>query len=104
MKSPSIIAAAVLAPLATGAYASAVAPEVHAHTVPVHQQVGPQFTLDHKVTEDDPQWNCLTMGNRQCGPAWSPAPAHLVPGHRHCWWRVGPTSYFACPDGYVTTS
>ena len=26
------------------------------------------------VTEDDPGWNCLTMGNRRCGPAYRPIP------------------------------
>lgn len=56
------------------------------------------------LAEDDPGWNCLTMGNHRCGPAWKPAPPRLVPGHTDCLWRVGPTSYFVCPDGYVTTS
>jgi len=31
----------------------------------------PPTTSRHvTITEDDPRWNCLTMGNRTCGPRY----------------------------------
>lgn len=58
------------------------------------------------ISEDDPNWNCLTMGNRQCGPDWVPVPAANATdiGHAGCYWSIGPTTWVACPDGYVTNS
>lgn len=55
------------------------------------------------VAEDEPGWNCLTMGNRRCGPDWKPA-HRVIDGHRDCLWLIGDTTLVACPDGYVTTS
>lgn len=28
----------------------------------------PQVRLPHRISEDDPRWDCRTMGNRICGP------------------------------------
>lgn len=33
-----------------------------------------------RITEDDPRWNCATMGDHQCGSQVTPnAPDHCVP-------------------------
>lgn len=29
------------------------------------------------IEEDDPRWNCMTMGNRICGPDWEPVKPEL---------------------------
>lgn len=55
------------------------------------------------IEEDDPRWNCLTMGDLRCGPLWKPA-NRVIDGHHDCLWRIGDTTWVACPDGYVTTS
>lgn len=34
-----------------------------------------------RITEDDPQWNCLTMGNRECGPDWTAFPQPIADRH-----------------------
>ena len=32
----------------------------------------PSVTVEApKITEDDWRWNCLTMGNKVCGPGWT---------------------------------
>lgn len=72
------------------------------------------YTAPHvaTVTEDDPAWNCLTMGNLRCGPDWVPLPqviAHQIGldvdgDQAGCLWLAGATtSYVVCPDGFVTT-
>lgn len=37
---------------------------------------------------------------------WTPVPARMARelGHDGCVWRIGPTSYIRCADGYTTTS
>lgn len=61
------------------------------------------------VNEDDPEWNCLTMGNRECGPDFIPAPTDWTTEpdgttHQDCLALIGDTTYVVCPDGYTTTS
>lgn len=61
------------------------------------------------ITEDDPRWNCLTMGNRRCGPAWTPVPEAVYPSlpvsdDEQCVWLVGDTTTIVCSDGQVFTS
>lgn len=48
------------------AFASFTSPvcQHHRHHRPAHQQP--------RITEDDPRWNCHTMGNRICGPIRRP--------------------------------
>lgn len=71
------VALAVKVSLTLGALAIAT----HAHGTPT------------RITEDDPRWNCTTMGNRICGPNnangvtagcysdTGSAPVHLWPCH-----------------------
>lgn len=35
-------------------------------------------TTTPRITEDDPRWNCMTMGNHTCGPNWVPVPTPLA--------------------------
>jgi hypothetical protein len=56
--------------------------------------------------EDDPQWNCLTMGNLTCGEAYTPYPSGVyetvgedVVEHFDC--LIGPDGRIVCPDGFV---
>lgn len=46
------------------------------------QQVGrpsSSFTsVPPRITEDDPRWDCATMGNKVCGPAGAPAHADMA--------------------------
>lgn len=81
------------------------------------------------ITEDDPNWDCLHQGNHRCGPVWARGHGHHIncmkfnsiclhnlqagatwtefgsyDGHKDCAILVGPTSLFACSDGYLTTS
>lgn len=61
------------------------------------------------VSEDSPEWNCLTMGNRECGPDWTPADPEWSAepdGTRHdgCLVSIGETTYLVCPDGYTAVS
>lgn len=72
------------------------------------------------VQEDDPRWNCMTMGNRICGPNWKPVPQELgdalaegvseAPENADtrdweaCLVDEGDTTYIVCPDGYTMTS
>jgi hypothetical protein len=65
-----------------------------------------QFT----ITEDDPEWNCLIMGDGKCGPEWTPIPESLYDGigvvsnDETCVWRVRDTTVIVCTDGQVITS
>lgn len=66
----------------------------------------------HRVTEDDPRWNCRTMGNRACGrtlPRW----AHWKTAPRGACGQGSPgivvwaghgDGVLICPDGDVETS
>lgn len=65
------------------------------------------------IQEDDPRWNCLTMGNRTCGPAyvalspvWVRALAQEHPGYDPalCLVNVDDTTTLACQDGWVEQS
>lgn len=63
-------AVTVFAPL-TGLLAPAQAAPV---VVPVTDPAPPRFDALPAITEDDPRWDCATMGNRVCGPD-APLPA-----------------------------
>lgn len=65
------------------------------------------------VAEDDLRFNCLTMGNRLCGPSWIPVPRDLYGplnetvadrDWRDCLIHYGDTTVVACADGGVYTS
>jgi hypothetical protein len=66
------------------------------------------------ITEDDPRWNCLTMGNRKCGPDYKPVPKGLAEAlyegvdtkedWTKCLVNFGDTTVIVCPDGRVETS
>jgi len=61
-----------------------------------------------QIFDDEPGWNCLTMGNRVCGPDYIPfvEPVTDEAGivHTGCLIMVGETSTLVCPDGYVSQS
>lgn len=66
-------------------------------------------TISATVNEDEPGWNCLTMGNRICGasyvpadPEWSAEPDGTT--HEDCLVEIADTSTVVCPDGYVAVS
>lgn len=74
--------------------------------------------------EDEPDWDCTSMGNRVCGPSMSLDPRAWHPVTRElgdalaegdtpdaverdwtlCWEVIGDTSYVVCPDGTVMGS
>jgi hypothetical protein len=61
------------------------------------------------ITEDDPRWNCITMGNHICGPDWEPIPESLYAGlgvsdDEQCAWHVADTTTVVCSDEQVFTS
>lgn len=65
------------------------------------------------ISEDDPRWNCLTMGNGVCGPDYRPVDAELsdalsegevAKDYTSCLVREGDTTYIVCPDGQVLIS
>ena len=63
----------------------------------------------HTIQEDEPGWNCLTMGNHSCGPEWTPFWGDIYDldpnaPHENCLVRIGDTSTVVCPDGYTTSS
>lgn len=63
----------------------------------------------HTITEDDARWNCLTMGNRVCGPQWQPLPEAMysrigISDDETCVWLVDETTLVACTDGQVVAS
>jgi len=58
--------------------------------------------------EDEPGWNCLTMGNQTCGPDWAPLTAEQLRGIT--WSHDGYDDWqgcltdgvtVVCDDGYV---
>ena len=66
------------------------------------------------IEEDDPGWDCNTMGNRLCGPQderdqdGQPPVNHPLIGpdgksHSPCWIVVPPTGdgWAQCEDGYI---
>jgi len=67
-----------------------------------------------KVTEEDLyHFNCLTMGNRKCGPKWQILDAGWKGQVRfenpkqdptNCKVLVGDTTYIDCPNGKIYTS
>lgn len=68
---------------------------------------------DPGITEDDPGWNCLTMGNGLCGPEYAPVTTELADvlteasdvdrAWEACLWRSIPdATAVVCPDGSVT--
>lgn len=68
-----------------------------------------------RITEDDPRWNCLTMGDHLCGPkykviddteypsAWFKTIATNHPGYDpyRCLIAVDDTTEIVCQDGWV---
>jgi hypothetical protein len=65
------------------------------------------------MDEDMPGFNCLTMGNRKCGPDWKRLPddvfAEIMDGEKqtatdYCVWLTDETTLIACSDGFTTTS
>ena len=52
--------------------------------------------------EDTLPWNCLTMGNGQCGPAWVTWAEY--DGHEDCRALIGDTTTIVCRDGWVGRS
>jgi len=69
------------------------------------------------IQEDDPRWNCMTMGNRICGPNWNLVPQELADALAEggapdattrdwevCRVRLDDTTIVVCPDGWVETS
>lgn len=85
-----------------------------------------QSTAPVVVEEDDPRWNCMTMGNKVCGPvfvpvssiaglgdalaegddATTPTGTNTAPTRNWeaCMVWEGDTTYIHCPDGFTTTS
>lgn len=65
--------------------------------------------ITSEPAEDEPGFNCLTMGNRICGPDWQPADPEWSAEpdgttHEDCLVLIGETTYLVCPDGYTTES
>lgn len=70
--------------------------------------------IGHVISDDDPTFNCLTMGNLICGPTYQPVDDEFAdtlnegrPEFRDwtgCLYQVGPTTDIVCPDGYKETS
>lgn len=67
------------------------------------------------ITEEDPRWNCLTMGNGVCGPTYVPVTPeqadNLSEGDEggdfpweSCLIDIDSTTTVVCPDGTVVTS
>lgn len=67
------------------------------------------------ITEEDPRWNCLTMGNLRCGPTYVPVSPeqadNLSEGEQgsaypweSCLIDIDATTTVVCPDGTVVTS
>jgi hypothetical protein len=108
---PTIVktaAAAILVALAIVGWLALAMPPANAHPT--------SSSTPTRITEDDPRWDCRTMGNRLCGPqldlrGWTPVPRRLVGEHvdlvyRNRSRRVGPhtlqrdvngTTYFRWP-------
>lgn len=62
----------------------------------------------HELSEDDPGWNCATMGDRDCGPRWELWKDYdlgpLDGGITDCYALVGDTTILHCLNGKVTTT
>jgi len=60
------------------------------------------------IFDDEPGFNCLTMGNRMCGPDYVPFPEPVTDEvgtvHVDCLIMVGESSTLVCRDGYVSQS
>lgn len=76
------------------------------------------------ISEDDWQWNCLTMGNKMCGPDWVPVDHELADalaegdddGNDYPWeackvrfenedgTAYSDATIVVCPDGKLVTS
>lgn len=86
-----------------------------------HATVTPGNRESQTITEDDPRWNCITMGNRVCGPDWVPVEdATMADGSpwldvltegtdKTDWagcllWHTDEATAVVCPDGSVTTA
>jgi hypothetical protein len=75
-----------------------------------------QEAADAGITEEDPRWNCLTMGNLTCGPDYIILPAEkylaiFEDTHpiwddptAYCLWAPDATTTVVCSDGTVVTS
>lgn len=72
---------------------------------------------DDPIFEDDPRWNCLTMGNHICGPNYQPVDQPLADAlaegdkpdattydWESCLVSYGDTMIVVCPDGWVELS
>lgn len=65
--------------------------------------LGSLIAYDHNgaqdvVHEDEPGFNCLTMGNRECGPDWEQT--NIIKGQGYC--VINRQGVIACESGYVT--
>lgn len=75
-------------------------------------------TATPTIAEDDPAWNCLTMGNRTCGPDYVPVDAEMADALMEASdqpvtyrWEACLADYgtdgaytVVCPDGTVVTA
>jgi hypothetical protein len=93
----------------------------HDHDLePTPSQVGTPAPIVEveTITEDDVRWNCLTMGNRVCGPDYVPVTTeqadNLAEGDNPPGWLASDypwesclndtgTGLVVCPDGLVVT-
>ena len=77
-------------------------------------QVTPEQVTVQSPAEDEPGWNCLTMGNYECGPDYIPVSTSLAEiltksygpyNWESCVFQAAEDDTFtvACPDGYVVT-
>lgn len=84
------------------------------HGAPAHEPPTPAPT-QKVIQEDDPAWNCLTRGNRRCGPSFVPLTEEdkeqmdegEVPSRTRqsnyagCLIEWADTDTVVCPDGYL---
>jgi len=40
-------------------------------------------SAQERITEDDPRWDCKTMGNKICGPGYELEPLYVTAHHGH---------------------
>ncbi|AER48977.1 hypothetical protein SEA_DONNY_65 [Mycobacterium phage Donny] len=62
-----LFAAGVFVGLAAGLPTGLAIAEPRDHQV-THPEATPTSTVQTTISEDDPAWDCRTMGNRVCGP------------------------------------